>query len=317
MKVFVAGATGVLGRQLVRMLVGRGDEVVGLTRAATRRGLVEALGARAAVADVLDAEAIKREVAAAAPTHVVHALTALPPEGPLRAKDLEATNVLRMAGTANLLTASVAAGARRLVAESFLGVYGPARFEQPVTEDVPLPPAPPPPWREAVDALRSLEGQLAEAGRAGRIETVALRFGLFYGPEVPSTVGLARRLARRQPVGPRGATALISFVHEQDAASAVMAALDTPVPAAVYNVADDEPITLVAYLTRTAEALGTPPPRTAPLWLIKLLAPVPAAMASVRLPLSNVKARRELSWTPRFPTLREGLADVAAKLRRP
>jgi nucleoside-diphosphate-sugar epimerase len=316
MKVFVAGATGVLGRPLVRMLVARGDEVVGLTRADSKRGLIEAMGARAAVADVLDREAIAREMRDAAPTHVVHALTALPPEGPLRPKDLRATNVLRREGTANLLAAAIGARARRLVAESFVGVYGPTSFDRPVTEDVPLPPPPPEPWREAVEAMRSLEGQLAEARRAGRIETVALRFGLFYGPAVPSTVGLARRLARRQPVAPTGAVGVGSFVHEEDAAAAVVAALDAAAPSAVYNIADDEPLSLGAYLSQTAAALGTPPPRSAPLWLVKLLAPVPAAMASVRLPLSNAKARRELGWSPRFPTLGDGLRDVAEKLGR-
>lgn len=313
----MAGATGVLGRPLVRMLVGRGDEVVGLTRVADKRSLIEALGARAAVADVLDADAIARELRAAAPTHVVHALTALPPEGPLRLEDLKATNLLRTKGTANLLAAAIGAGARRLVAESFLGVYGPVSFDHPVTEDIPLPPPPPPPWREAVEALRSLEDQLAEARRAGRIETVALRFGLLYGPEVRSTVGLARRLRRRVPVAPRGANGVGSFVHESDAAAAVVAVLDAPAPGAVYNIADDEPTTLVDYLRLTAEALATPPPRTVPLWLVRLLAPVPAAMASVRLPLSNAKARAELRWAPRFPTLREGLRDTAAKLRAP
>jgi nucleoside-diphosphate-sugar epimerase len=316
-KVFVAGATGVLGRPLVRMLVGRGDEVVGLTRVAGKRRLIEALGAQAAVADVLDADAIARELKAAAPTHVVHALTALPPQGPLRLGDLKATNLLRTKGTANLLAAAIGAGAGRLVAESFLGVYGPVSFDHAVTEDVRLPPPPPPPWREAVQALRSLEEQLAEARRAGRIETVVLRFGLFYGPEVPSTIGLARRLMRRQPVAPRGASGVGSFIHEGDAAAAVVAALDAPAPGAVYNIADDEPTALADYLRLTATALGTPPPRTVPSWLVRLLAPVPAAMASVRLPLSNAKAREELRWAPRFPTLRDGLRDVAAKLRPP
>src|SRR5262245_32786292 len=109
MKVFVAGATGAMGRPLVRALVLRGHEVIGLTRAASKRALLESLGTRVAVADALDADGLKRAIVEAAPTHVVHLMTALPPGGPMRAKHLIATNEVRLRGTENLLRAAVAA----------------------------------------------------------------------------------------------------------------------------------------------------------------------------------------------------------------
>jgi nucleoside-diphosphate-sugar epimerase len=316
MRVFVAGAAGAMGRPLVRLLRGHGHDVVGLTRRAGRRGLLEAMGARAVVADALDAAALSRTLREAEPTHVVHLLTALPAEGPLRSRDLRATNALRIVGTANLLRASVEAGARRLVGESFAGVYGTAGFESPRDEDAPLSVLPAKGgFQEAVLAMRSLEEQLAVARSGGRIETVSLRFGPIYGPEVASTLALARRLQRRQVFVPRAARGVASFVHVDDAATAILAALERPDPGPVYNVVDDEPTPVVEYLRLCAEAFGAPPPRTAPGWLLRLVAPLIAAAATTRLPLSNARARRELDWRPAYPTPREGLRQVAGALR--
>src|SRR5262249_33110648 len=123
MRVFVAGATGALGAPLVRTLVAAGPAVVGLTRPAAQTGFPRALGARAAVADALDAAALRAAVVETKPQAVVHALTALPPRGPLRVSDLEPTNRVRIQGTANLIAATVEAGARRLVAESVALVF--------------------------------------------------------------------------------------------------------------------------------------------------------------------------------------------------
>src|SRR5262245_8984392 len=142
MKVFIAGSTGALGLPLVRELVARGHEVIGLTRSPTKRSLLENIGAQAVIADVFDAPELEGAVRAAAPTHVVHLLTALPKSGPLRAADVATTNELRITGTANLLRAAVAAGARRIVGESFTAVYGYGDLgERPRDEDD-LPPVP-------------------------------------------------------------------------------------------------------------------------------------------------------------------------------
>jgi len=186
MKVLIAGATGAIGRPLVRALVRQGHEVIGMTRTAAKRPLVESLGARAAIADALDGDGLAKVVAEVAPSHVVHLLTALPAAGPMRARDLRSTNALRVHGTANLLRAAIGARVSRIVAESFIGIYGRADFDRPRGEDAPLASVPDGGFREAVLALRSLEEQLARARESKQIETVVLRYGGIYGPEVPS-----------------------------------------------------------------------------------------------------------------------------------
>src|SRR5262245_61640474 len=124
MRVFVAGASGTLGIPVLRQLAARGHDVVGMTRSDSKRAMIEQFGARAVVADALDARALAQTVREAAPTHVLHLLSALPKNGPMRAADVAATNRLRIDGTANLLQAAIAAGAERLVGESFVAVYG-------------------------------------------------------------------------------------------------------------------------------------------------------------------------------------------------
>src|SRR5712692_5734933 len=171
MRVFLAGGTGAIGAPLIRALTAAGHQVTALTRSSANAPTLRALGATPAVADALDAEALRRVVVDAQPTHVVHELTALPKGGPRSARELAPTNRLRIEGTRNLLEAAVAAGAKRLVAGSFAMFRG-------------APPADAPPdVRDAAEAVRSMESQILEASRAGRIEGVVLRYGLFYGPD--------------------------------------------------------------------------------------------------------------------------------------
>src|SRR5262245_5284634 len=315
MRVFVAGATGALGQPLVRALVHRGHEVIGLTRSASKRPLLESLGARAAVADALDADTLERAVVEAAPTHVVHLLTALPPAGPMRASDLTATNEVRVRGTANLLRASIDARATRLVAESFVGVYGRANFDRPRGEDEPLPPPTEGGFRDALLALRDMEAQLATARASKDIETVTLRFGGFYGPDVASLQATVKMLRARRIFLPRHASSVMSFVHVDDAAAATVAALEHPSPGAVYNVVDDEPMSLHAFLGVVASAIGSPPPRTMPAWLFRLIAPLMAEALAVRMPLSNAKAKRELGWKLVHARAAYGMRQVATQLK--
>src|SRR5205085_6805940 len=159
MKVFVAGATGVLGRALVLQLVARGHEVVGMTRSASKQDLVRSLGARPIVADALDADAVAQAVAAAEPEVVVHELTALSGDFDMRHIDrfFETTNRLRTEGTDHLLAAARAVGARRFVAQSYAG-WPAARAGGPVQpEDVPYDPDPPKQLRAMLNAIRYLE----------------------------------------------------------------------------------------------------------------------------------------------------------------
>jgi nucleoside-diphosphate-sugar epimerase len=319
MKVFIAGATGALGLPLVRELVARGHEVIGLTRSPAKRSLLENVGARAAVADVFDAAELERAVRAAAPTHVVHMLSALPKNGPLRAADIASTNQLRIVGTANLLRAAIAAGVRRIVGESFSAVYGYGDLgERPRDEDD-LPPI-----RESdagaravVEALRSLEDQLLAANAQGAIESVVLRYGMTYGPENASTLYMIDMLRKRWLPLVRGAKGIGSFIHVDDAATATIAALERGRPGAIYNIVDDEPASLNAYLSALAQATGARRPPALPRWLVGLAAPMATSLAQTRLPLSNARARRELDWRPRFPSYREGVRQVARQVRAP
>jgi len=147
---------------------------------------------------------------AARPEQVLHLLTALPPVI-LRARHLEATNRLRIVGTSNLIEAAVAAGARRIVEESFAGVYDKARFDHPATEDEPLPPVERGVLRQTVAALRTMEEQLRAARDEGRIDTVALRLGFLYGPDGnPVHLLHGRRPDHRHPGGPQSREARLA-----------------------------------------------------------------------------------------------------------
>jgi len=314
MKVLVAGASGVLGRQLVPLLVARGDEVTGMTRSPSKREALAELGAQAIVADALDADAVGRAVARARPEVIVHELTALSVSLDMRRfdRDFAQTNRLRTEATDHLLAAGQAIGVRRFVAQSYAG-WPFARTGGPVkTEDDPLDPAPAEQMRDTLAAIRHLEDAVIEAGWT---EGIVLRYGGFYGPGTSmgpggEHAGMIRR--RRFPVVGDG-TGVWSFVHIADAAQATADAVARG-RRGIYNIVDDEPATVADWLPAVAATLGGKPPRRVPLWLGRLLAGEVAAvmmMTEVR-GASNAKAKRELGWRPGHPTWREGFAGEAA-----
>jgi 2-alkyl-3-oxoalkanoate reductase len=189
MDVFVSGGSGTIGVPLVRALVARGHRVVASTRHSEKMSMLRGLGATSVVVDALDAGALEAAVRQAAPTHVIHELTALPRTGPRKASDLDATNRLRDEGTRNLLHAAIAAGARRIVVGSF-ALLGSAGGQAPGGSGDP-----------ANDAVRSMESQVIEAARQGVIESIVLRYGLFYGRGTPTTDDLyVAKLFSRQVV---------------------------------------------------------------------------------------------------------------------
>ena len=309
MRVLVAGATGALGAPTVRRLVARGHEVTGLTRSASKRGMLESLGAVPLVADVMDPASLRPVVAEAAPEGVIHALTALPRNGPTRARHLVATNLLRDRGTGNLLDAATAAGATRMVAESIVLVYGFGGPET-ITEKTPvLESSPAPSFQPALDALLSLERQVM---RSDRIEGIALRYGLFYGPGNGSTEYAVRMARRRMLPIPGDGAEVTPWIHLEDAAEATVLALERGRPGEAYNVVDDEPVTTEAFITELARAARTPKPPHVPWWVIRLVAPFLTSGRGARLNVSNEKARRELGWTLQYPTYREGLRTLAS-----
>jgi nucleoside-diphosphate-sugar epimerase len=313
MKVFVAGASGAIGRPLVRQLVGGGHEVTGMTRREEAAAEICAAGAEAVVCDVFDAAALKAAVGEAKPEAVVHALTSLPPRIDYRGKGepLAATNRVRVDGTRNLVAAAREAGARRLVAMSVAFLYAP-EGERIKDEEAPLYIGAPGPFGDAVDALVDLESQV---GAAAGIEGLVLRYGWFYGPgtffdRAGSQTEDVRK--RRAPIVGKG-TGAFSFIHVEDAAAATVAAVERGGPG-VYNVVDDEPAPLREWVPAFAEAIGAKPPRRVPVWLARLLAGPAAAESATELRgASNAKAKRELGWQPRYPSWRQGFADAGAR----
>jgi nucleoside-diphosphate-sugar epimerase len=299
LRIFLAGATGTLGRRLVPMLIERGHHVTGTTRSDADR--VRALGAEPVVVDALDAAAVRAAVVAAEPDVVVHQLTAL--SGLRLARNFDKafalTNRLRTEGTDHLIAAARAAGARRLVWQSYAG-WPYAREGGTVKhEDERLDPDPPADVRETLAAIRHLEA--AVTGADG-MEGIVLRYGGFYGPGTSIDAGgehLELLRKRRLPVGGGGA-GVWSFVHIDDAAAATVAAIEGGAPG-VYNVVDDAPAAVSEWLPALAAAVGAPPPRRLPGWLVRLAAgPQAYSLMTRARGASNAKARRELGWTPRF-----------------
>ncbi len=311
MKVFVAGATGVLGRRLVPQLVAQGHDVVGMTRSASKQDLVRSLGARPAVADALDPDAVAQAVAAAEPEVIVHQLTALSGDFDMRHIDrfFESTNRLRTEGTDHLLAAARAVGARRFVAQSFAG-WPAARPGGPVKdEDAALDPDPPKKLREMLAAIRHMEEAVTGADW---LEGVALRYGGFYGPgtDLSADPGAAQTAAvrgRKFPVVGDGG-GIWSFIHVADAAAATAIAIERG-ESGIYNVVDDEPAAAREWLPVLASALGAKPPRRIPRWLARLAAGETATVMMTEVKgASNAKAKRELGWRPQYASWRQGFA---------
>ncbi len=316
MKVFVAGATGVLGRALVPQLVAQGHEVFGMTRSASKRDLVRTLGARPVVADALDPGAVTQAVKSAEPEVIVHQLTAL--SGKLSARDMRhpersslaiMTNRLRTEATDHLLAAGRAVGARRFVAQSFTAFRW-ARTGGPVlTEAEPIDLDPPAALRAALVGILHVE-RAVPAIEWG--EGLVLRYGGFYGPgtaisraaDAPMAVPIRKRMF---PIIGDGA-GVWSHIHIDDAASATVAAVDHGQPG-IYNIVDDEPAPVREWLPALASALDAKPPRRIPRWLGQLAAGQTATlMMTDSRGASNEKAKRELGWQPRYASWRQGFA---------
>ena len=307
MKVFVAGASGVIGRPTVRQLVAAGHEVTGMTRRPERAAEIREAGAEAVVCDVFDAEGLREAAVAAQPEAVVHMLTALPQRfGPRT--DLRPTDRLRVEGTRNLIAAARAAGVKRVVAESVAFFYA-HEGGWVKDEEAPLDLGAPGKVGPAVAAVADLERQVLEAEG---MEGLVLRFGWFYGPGTyisPDGSQIEEVRKRRYPVV-GGGDATFSFIHIEDAAAAVVAALERGAPG-VYNVADDEPSPIREWLPALAEMLGAKPPRRLPAWLVRIAVGKAIARSAVGTRgASNEKAKRELGWQPAHPSWRQGFPEL-------
>ena len=301
MNVFVAGGSGTIGIPLVRALVQAGHQVAATTRSPARQEQLRALGALPVVVDALDKDALVRAVQAASPTHVIHELTALPKAGPKRASELDPTNRLRDEGTRNLLVAAIAARATRFIGGSFalIGAAADAAGDSPLDA--------------AAAAIRSMESQIVSAARGGSIEGIVLRYGLFYGSGNPSTVELVKLARRRLLPAIRGDRGQLPYIHLDDVVGATIAALERGRSGEIYDIVDDSAMSYSEMARTLASAIGAPRPMTVPGWIFRLVEPYRSRLLAVRLPLSNAKAVSELGWRLKYPSIREGLAELRAR----
>lgn len=313
MRIFVAGATGAVGRELVPALISAGHFVVGSTRTAAKANLLARTGAEPVVADGLDAAGMRAAILAAKPDIIIDQMTDLAAVTDLRHFDraFARTNELRTRGTDILLAAAREAGAKRLIAQSFCGWTFRRDGGALKSETDELDPDPPEELRRTLEAIRYLERTVTASSQP---EGIVLRYGSFYGPDTGmlSSAMIDQLRRRRVPlIGDGGGW--WSFIHTEDAASATVAAVDKGRPGSIYNIVDDQPAQVRDWLPALAELVGAKRPIHVPAWLGRLLAGehMVLMMTQVRGG-SNVKAKRELAWRPAYPIWRDGFAAVAA-----
>jgi 2-alkyl-3-oxoalkanoate reductase len=301
MRVMVVGASGAIGTRLMPQLAGRGHEVIGTFRSPGNGERVRALGARPVALDLLDPGAVRRTVLEIRPEAIIHQATALAGRGFSRKLDrtFAETNRLRTEGTDALLAAAREAGTRRFIAQSFAPYRYARQGGMVKTEDDPLDAAPPAGAHETNAAMAHLDQAVTAAGG------IALRYGGFYGAAGDQLARLVRK--RQFPIIGDGA-GVTSWIHLDDAAAATVLALEHG-SAGIYNIVDDEPAPAREWLPVLADVLGAKPPRHVPAWLVRLIAGEDAVMGATQSRgASNAKARRELGWTLRYPSWRQGFA---------
>ena len=309
MRVLVAGATGVIGRQLTPLLVSVGHEVVALTWRPGSTAAVEALGGRAVTGDVLDRVSVARALRTVQPEAIVHMATAIPAAiDPRRlAADFSTTNRLRAEGTRNLLETAADLGVRRFITQGVAYAYDPAG-SGPATEDEPLWSSPPKQFAPVLAALRDAEALTTSAGGT------VLRLGHLYGPgsSYAADGTFAGQVRSRKVPVVGGGTAVFSFTHSHDAATAVVAALDRDVAGAL-NVVDDEPVTLKEWLPEYALLLRAEEPRRVPAGVVRLAVGAWGVAFMTRLRgADNARAKALLDWKPRYGSWLTGMTEELA-----
>jgi nucleoside-diphosphate-sugar epimerase len=306
MRIFLAGASGVIGHRLVPRLVEDGHHVSAMTRRSDRVDALEAQGVEPVVCDVFDAERLRQVVVAARPEVVIQHLTDLPLD--LNPRNLKrayvANDRVRSEGSANLVSAAGAAGARRFVAQNVCFAYAPVGG--PIKdEDAPIARPRKAPWDRTGRVYVEMERRITASTI---LEGLVLRCGFWYGPETSFAADgfTAREVRRRRlPIIGDGA-GIFSFVHVDDVAEATIAALTQGDPG-VYNVCDDDPAPMREWLPEFAAAIGAPAPRRVPALLARLVVGEFAVQqATTMRGASNEKVRRELDWKPRYSSWREG-----------
>jgi nucleoside-diphosphate-sugar epimerase len=305
MHVFVTGATGAVGRPLIQQLIVAGHRVTATTRSPDRAESLRSAGAEPVVADGLDASAMSKAVARARPDVIVHQMTALAGKPDMRRFDrwFAATNELRTRGTDILLAAAERAGVGRFIAQSYTGWSNPRTGDRIKSEEDGLDPEPLRMQRQTLAAIRHVDETVPAAPLAGLV----LRYGNLYGPGASDALVALVKKRRFPVIGDGGG--VWSWTHVDDAAAATVAALQRG-GSGVYNITDDEPAPVVEWLPGLAEAVGAPPPMRVPAWLARAVAgSVAVRWMTEGRGASNVRAKRELGWQPRWPSWRQGFGQ--------
>ena len=307
MKVFIAGASGVLGRRLVRQFVARGHAVIGQVRSAKAESTVNEAGGQPRHADLFDAESLAR--AAEGCDTVIHAATAIPTKQNPTPADWAMNDHIRRKGTRCLTEAAAKIGAKTYLQQSIAWVARP-KDDSPFDEGSPL--VPDPKIQSAIDA----EAIAREAESAEGFTVSILRGGFFYDSESAHTRMIGDSLRKRQLPVIGGGDALWAMIHSDDAASAYVSAAEKPT-SGVWHIVDNELVQVRAFLKEFAARLGAPSPRRVPIWLAKWIAGEQAVEYFTRSTrTTNERFRREFGWTPRYPTYREGLQEIVVAWKK-
>lgn len=302
MRVYIAGATGVLGRRLVKQFAERGHEVVGMARSDEGAARVRAAGGRPSRASLFDAAAMARDAEGA--EVVIHAATAIPAAGTPPGAGWAANDRIRLEGTKALVAAAKAVGARRYLQQGIVFIVAPG---------------PRPPYDERVVpepsriTASAVEGERIALGAADGLDVAVLRFGVFYAADTSHTIAMAEMLRRRRlPIIGTGET-ITAPIHADDAAAAMVAAAEGS-GTGIWHVVDDRPLSYAEYFRTFARALGAPEPRRAPVWLARLLAGQSAVeFLSISMETGNAKFKRDYGWRPRWPEWGEGVRAVVGE----
>jgi len=303
MKVFIAGASGVLGRRLVRQFVARGHLVIGQVRSPKSEIAVRDAGGEPRQADLFDAESLAR--AAEGCDTVIHAATAIPTKQKTTPADWAMNDRIRRKGTRCLTEAAAKIGAKSYLQQSIVWVARPTD-ESPFSEDSPAVP------QAAIQSAIDAEAIAREAESAEGFTVLILRGGFFYDSESAHTHMLANALRKRQMPIIGGGEAMWAMIHTDDAASAYVAAAEKP-KSGVWHIVDNELVQVRTFLTEFAARLGAPAPRRVPVWIARWLAGEQAVEYLTRsVRTTNARFRRDFDWAPRFPTYREGLNQIVS-----
>ena|SRR5579862_4831459 len=303
MKVFIAGASGVLGRRLVRQFGARGHAVIGQVRSPKAESAVREAGGEPRQADLFDAESLAR--AADGCDVVIHAATAIPVKQKTTPADWAMNDRIRRKGTRCLTEAAAKIGAKTYLQQSITWVARP-KDDSPFDEDSPVVPMP------AIQSAIDAEAIAREAGSSEGFSVSILRGGFFYDCESAHTQMISDALRKRQMPIIGGGEAMWAMIHSDDAAGAYVVAAENH-KSGVWHITDNELVPVRTFLKEFGQRLDAPAPRRVPVWLARWLAGEQAVEYFTRSTrTTNARFRSEFGWTPRYPTYREGLDQIVA-----